>query len=102
MDELKRALEYARDQGVLERQVAAWVKAHVDEVRFRHDDGGVRLVHPETGGEQMVPESAVEQHELAGWVRKDDAPAELTDTEREADVQAAAARQATPSSKEKS
>ena len=88
MDELKKALAYARDQGVSDRQLAALVKVEADRVRFQPAEG-VAMTHPELDDREIrVPESSVEQMRLSGWVPKD----ERTDIEREADEQAAAAR----------
>lgn len=83
MDELQKALTYARDVGVSDRQIASVVKAHTDEVRFRQVEG-VTLTHPELDGREItVPESSVEQLALAGWLVKptDEPAAPADDTE---------------------
>ena len=70
MSELDKALQYARDQGVSDRQLATLVKVHTDEVRFRQTDG-VTLTHPDLDDREItVPESSVEQYQKSGWVPK--------------------------------
>jgi hypothetical protein len=74
---LEQALQYARDVGLSDRQVAVVVRQEADRVRFRQDHGLVILVHPKLeGAEEAVHPDAVAQHELAGWVRKDTPKAE--------------------------
>jgi hypothetical protein len=79
MDELQKALEYARDQGVSDRQLAGLVKAHVDEVRFRVAGEGVTLTHPGLEAEAVFPESSVEQMQQAGWVLKAEEESEIAE-----------------------
>jgi hypothetical protein len=66
---LDEALDYARAVGLTDRQIAVVVQAEADRVRFLQDNGDVTLTHPDTGAEIRVAPSAVDQHELAGWVR---------------------------------
>ena len=68
--DLDEALEYARAQGVSDRQLAAVVKAAGDEVRYRRDNDNVILTHPDVDTDIEVHPDTVAQHERAGWTRK--------------------------------
>lgn len=68
---LDEALQYARDVGLTDRQIAVAVRAAADDARFTRDDGLVPLEHPVTGGVIRVHPYTVAQHELAGWQLKD-------------------------------
>jgi hypothetical protein len=74
MDELQKALEYARDQGVSDRQLAVVVKVEADRVRFQSVEGVV-MTHPDVG-DYAFPGSAVDQMKQSGWALKTDEPAE--------------------------
>ena len=84
--DLDEALEYAKDQGVSDRQLAAVVKAAADDVRYRREDGLLSLTHKITGGVIRVHPDAVEQHKKAGWELTGDF---YEDDEAAADVHAA-------------
>lgn len=73
---LEQALDYARQVGLTDRQLGVVVRLEADRVRFRQDNGDVTLTHPDLDAEIQVQPAAVAQHELAGWVRKQDAPTE--------------------------
>lgn len=78
---LDQALDYARQVGLTDRQVAATIRAEADRIRFTQDNGDVVLTHPELGTEIRVAAEAVAQHELAGWVRPLADPPEETPAE---------------------
>ena len=68
---LDQALQYARDQGLSDRQIAVAVRAVADAARFERDSGLVKLTHPDLDdAEIQVHPDTREQYELAGWTTK--------------------------------
>lgn len=69
---LDQALEYARQVGLSDAQIAVSVRSLADDVRFRQLGGNVLMRNPALEGQEItVHPDTVEQYEAGGWKRVD-------------------------------